>query len=242
MTGWIGDGEPPLVILLDEAHTIEPEAGRIFFDAVQEATRRSLPFLLLAAGTPDAPRRLREAGTFTERAFQRVPVGRLVRDETVRAFHEPARDAGLPMTDDAAAFLAAESQDYPYFIQLLDSAAWDAADDEIHLEAAHRGAASVRTEIERFFAERFHEARDRAVHRALAPLAALVTERGGRINDAELDGFLAAASGTISEAELLNTFTDLGVLWNVPPAGWELGIPSFAPFVLQHHTGDTGPP
>lgn len=240
--GWIGDGQPPLVILLDEAHTIEPDAGRIFFDAVQEATSRSLLFLLLAAGTPDTPRRLRKAGTFTERALQRVPVGRLVRDETLRAFREPARDAGLPMHDDAAAFLAAESQDYPYFIQLLGSAAWAAAGDEIHLEAAHLGTASVRSEIERFYAERFDEARDRAVHRALAPLAALVTERRGRINDAELDGFLAAASGAISEAELLNALTDLGVLWKIPPAGWELGIPSFAHFLLQHHAGDTTPP
>ena len=240
--GWIGDGQPPLVILLDEAHTIEPEAGRLFFDAVQEATNRSLPFLLLAAGTPDTPRRLRKAGTFTERALQRVPVGRLARDETLRAFREPARDAGLPVRDDAAAFLAAESQDYPYFVQLFGSAAWDAAGDEIHLKAAHRGAASVQTEIERFYAERFDEARDRAVHRALAPLAALVTKHRGRITDAELDGFLAAASEAISETKLLNTLTDLGVLWKVPPAGWELGIPSFAAFVLEHHTGNSRPP
>ncbi len=234
------------MILLDEAHTIEPDAGRIFFDAVQEATKRSLPFLLLAAGTPDTPRRLRKAGIFTERALQRVPVSRLARAETLRAFREPASSTGLPMRDDAAASLAAESQDYPYFIQLLGSAVWTAADgadkDEIRLESARDGTVSVRPEIERFYAERFDEARERAVHRALAPLAALVSERRGRINDAELDGFLTAASGATGEAELLNTLTDLGVLWKTSPADWEMGIPSFTHFVLRHHAHDTGTP
>ena len=244
LAAWIGEGHPPLVILLDEAHTIEPDAGRIFFDAVQEATKRSLPFLLLAAGTPDTPRRLRKAGIFTERALQRVPVSRLARGETLRAFREPASSTGLPMRDDAAASLAAESQDYPYFIQLLGSAVWTAADgadkDEIRLESARDGTVSVRPEIERFYAERFDEARERAVHRALAPLAALVSERRGRINDAELDGFLTAASGATGEAELLNTLTDLGVLWKTSPADWEMGIPRFGHFVLQHHAHTTG--
>ena len=240
---WIGADKTPLVILLDEAHTIEPDAGRIFFEAVQEATRRSLPFLLLAAGTPDTPRRLRKAGTFTERALQRVPVGRLPRAETLRAFREPAIATGLPMRGEAARFLAGESQDYPYFIQLLGSAAWDAADaadDAIRLESARSGAAGVRPEIERFHAERFDEARDRGVHRALAPLAALVSERRGQITNAELDRFLAAASGAGGDAELLNTLSDLGVVWKTRPAHWEMGIPSFARFVLEHHVQGAG--
>ena len=246
LAAWIGEGRPPLVILLDEAHTVEPAAGRIFFEAVQEATKRSLPFLLLAAGTPDTPRRLRKAGTFTERALQRVPVGRIARSETLRAFLEPAIGAGFPMRDDAAAFLAAASQDYPYFIQLLGSAAWNAAGkadgDVMRLESAREGTAAIRPEIERFYGERFDEARDRAVHRALAPLAALVSERRGRISDAELDGFLVAASGGNGEADLLNTLTDLGVLWRTPPADWEMGIPSFADFVLRHHADDPRAP
>lgn len=243
LAAWIGQTRTPLVVLLDEAQSIEPDAGRIFFEAVQEATRHSLPFLLLAAGTPDAPRRLRSAGTFTERALQRVPVGRLTRADTLLAFSEPASEAGLPMRRETALFLAGESQDYPYFVQLLGSAAWDAvdeADDEIGLDAAERGAASVRPQIERFYTERFDEARERAVHRTLAPLAVLVSERGGQITDAELDGFLEGASREHGESELLHALTDLGVLWKTRPAHWEMGIPTFATFVLEHHVHDAG--
>ena len=241
LAAWIGE-RSPLVLLLDEAHTIGRDAGRTFFDAVQEATRRSLPFLLLVAGTPDTPRRLRRAGTFTERALRRVPVGRLARAETLRAFGEPAADAGLPLRGGAAAFLARESQDYPYFIQLLGSAAWNAAvqatGDEIGFESAQEGAASARLEIEGFYDERFEEARDRAVHRVLAPLATLVSERRGRISGAELDGFLARTSGAHGRAELLRSLTDLGVLWKTSPVTWEMGIPSFAQFLIKHHGND----
>ena len=243
LTRWIGSSASPLAILLDEAQTVPTETGRLFFNAVQSAARRQLPFALFAAGTPDAPRRLREAGTFTERMFQQVPVGRLERDATIRALRTPASDAGRPFSEDAVRCLAAESQDYPYFIQLLGSAAWDAADDAevdgITRASARNGIANARPHIERFYSQRFQEARSQGVHGALAPLAALVSRHGGRLDNVQLDRFLAEAAGEAGEAEVLHTLTDLGVLWETSPAGWEMGIPSFAEFLLAHHGSET---
>lgn len=233
---WVGQAPAPLVILLDEAHAIEPDAGRLFFDAVQSATRADLPFLLVAAGTPDARWRLRLAGTFTERAVARVQVGRIERSEAVRALEEPARGAGLPMDDEAATLLARESQEYPYFIQLLGSAAWRAAETAsspgIGLQSAREGIEAARPVIQRFYAERFAEARERSVHRALGPLAALVCQRGGRLDDDDLDEFVAAAPVPASETALLDTLSDLGVLWEAEPSVWEMGIPNFADHIL----------
>ena len=240
---WVGANALPLVILLDEAHTVEPEAGRVFFSAVQEATTRSPPFLLVLAGTPDAPRRLGRVGTFTERAFRRVPVGRLERAATLRALVEPAKDAGRPLHEEAASLLAGESQDYPYFIQLLGSAAWratESADSAISAEAAHRGAIEARVEIELFFTERYGEAREREIDDALGPLAALFAERGGQLTDGELQALLRNLTRREfiegGRQQLLQTLSDLGVVWETPPAGWEMGIPSFADFLLAHHS------
>ena len=50
---WISAETAPLVILLDETHTIGADAGRDFFNAVQDATERELSFLLLATGTSE---------------------------------------------------------------------------------------------------------------------------------------------------------------------------------------------
>ena len=242
---WIRAEESPLVVLLDEAHTVEPEAGRVFFDAVQEADTRSLPFLLLAAGTPDAPRRLRRAGTFTERALERVPVGRLAPPDTLRALTQPARDAGRPLSEGAAALLAAESQHYPYFIQLLGDAAWKAAgaeEGEITAESARAGVEAARPRIERFYAERFDEASDRQVDPVVFPLARLLAERGGQLGELEFKRFLRSAAALDpfpgGSAALRHTLTDLGILWRGAAGRWEMGIPSFADYLLRLEAAD----
>ncbi len=237
---WIRAHDTPLVILLDEIHAVAPDAGRMFFEAVQEATKSSLPFVLLAAGTPDAPRRIRRAGTFTERMFEHVPLGRLERHDTIRALRLPASDSGLPLAGDAGTLLADESQDYPYFIQLLGSAAWRAADEagarDITVQSARRGIASARARIERFYAERLREARERGVEEVLIPLAGRIRERGGQIRELDLRPLLKALVARANlpggEVRLLQTLTDLGVLWSGARGAWEMGIPSFADYLL----------
>ena len=125
----VGCGRPstPLVVLLDEAHTVEPAVGRNFFNAVQNASSAGLPFFLIAAGTPDAPRKIRHAGTFAERAFDLQPIGRLGAAAAAEALTRPAEEAGRPIQADALELLIGESANYPYFIQLLGSGAWEAA-------------------------------------------------------------------------------------------------------------------
>ena len=244
---WITGTDAPLVILLDEAHTVPPGTGRLFFNAVQSATRQQLPFLLVVAGTPDAPRRIRKAGTFTERMFEQIRVGRLEREATLRALRGPASDSGLPLDGDAASLLAAESQDYPYFIQLLGSAAWTAAHEadarEIAEPSAQRGIAAIRARFEQFYAERFDEACGRKIEGALIPLARHLRDRGGRLSPLEYRPLLAEIAADLSlpgdEIWLRETLSDLGVVWRTP-AGWEMGIPSFGDYLLSLHAAGTG--
>lgn len=120
---WVRADSAPLVVLLDEAHSLASDAARDFFEAAQIAGSEELPFVLVVAGTPDAPRALRRAGTFTERMLERRRLGRLDQAAAEAALARPAERGGLPMDDDALALLVRESQRYPYFIQLLGSAA-----------------------------------------------------------------------------------------------------------------------
>ena len=242
LSDWIGrrGSSRPLVIVLDEVQALVPEPARAFFDAVQRAKSRTAPFLVLAAGTPDATRRLRQAGTFNERGFRRRRVGRLDRPATVAALREPARRSGRPFTDEAAAFLAEQSQDYPYFVQLLGSAAWEAAakdDTDISSTPARRGAAVCAIEIEDFYEERYQEAEARRVEPALGPVAALLGESGGPVADSRLKPVLrslaAGPSLPFDDIALKQELSDLGVLWSPRPGVWEMGIPSFADYLLR---------
>ena len=245
LSGWILAVSSPLVIVLDEIHTMESEVGRTFFEAVQNAGADRLPFFVVAAGTPDAPRKVRRAGTFAERAFEKLPIGRLTPPATAEALKKPAEAAGRPMDAEALARLVGESQDYPYFIQLLGSAAWDAAAGAEELtmgrRAAAAGAEEVRTVVKRFYAERFDEARARKVESALPPLARLFAERGRRFGELEVGPLMRRLAAPDSvpgdEVWLLETLSDLGVLWR-SSAGWEMGIPSFADYLLSLDPAD----
>ena len=238
---WVRAAAEPLVILLDEVHAIAPEEARPFFDAVQAAKEDSPPFLLVAAGTPGAPRALREAGTYNERGFERIRVGRLERRDTVTALVEPARVSGLVMAEDAVSLLAGESQDYPYFIQLLGSAAWRAAarsdTDGIGREAAERGVAACRPTLADFYEERYDEAWERRIATALAPLAELFTRREGQVEDAHVVSLLESLADRESipfdVISLRNALRELGIIWQTSAGIWEMGIPSFADYVLR---------
>lgn len=245
---WIRADSAPLVILLDEAHSLASDTARDFFEAAQIAGSEALPFVLIAAGTPDAPRALRRAGTFTERMLERRRVGRLDDAAAAAALAKPAKRTGRPMEDDALALLVGESQRYPYFVQLLGSAAWDeaarAGENRIGREAAERGIAAARLRTQVFYQERFAEARERGIHAALRPLAERMAEHGGRIGDPELDSLLeegAAARGGLDDPGRIHiALQDLGVIWEVSSGVWEMGIPSFADHILER-TEDARP-
>ena len=239
---WIRREAVPLVVLLDEIQALEIGAGAAFFNALQAARAGSDPFLLICAGTPDGPRQLRRAATHNERGFRRLRVGRLDREASLTALSEPASQAGLPMDSDAACFLAEEAQDYPYFIQLLGSAAWEAATASgagtISLDIAREGARLARPEIEDFYGERFREAEARGVDAVLEPLANLFQQGGGTVRHPELREVLDERAGAGSRPDdrtaLLDVLGDLGILWETAPRVWELGIPSFADHILRH--------
>ena len=241
LISWI-DAEParPLVIVVDEVQTLSPEVGEPFFDAVQSAKSGAAPFLVLAAGTPDAPRRLLQSGTYNERGFEFFPAGRLARQDTNVALSEPARNAGRPVEEDALALLAEESQDYPFFIQWLGSAAWKAAtgsDSPIDRSAARQGVAEFAARATQFYERRYREAEARRVRPVLRPLADLLSKHGGTLPDAPLMALLQRFAGEDSipfdDISLMQELSDLGVLWSARPGVWEMGIPSFADYLIR---------
>ena len=239
---WVGaGGARPTVITLDEVQALDADTARPFFGAVQRAKSGRVPFLLVCAGTPDARRRLREAATFNERGFEPVPVGRLRRSDTTAALTEPAKAAGRPIAPDALALLSEQSQDYPYFVQLLGRAAWDAAararTDEISLPAARRGVAKCRARIERFYAGRYEETEFRRVEPVLKPLALLFEEYGGRVPHEAFTALPRRAGAResipLDDLGLRVELSDLGVVWSASGAVWEMGIPGFADYLLR---------
>ena len=96
---------------------------------------------------------------------------------------------------------------------------------------------TARVVIEGFYAERFDEAREREVEEVLAPLAHLAATQGGRVDDRDLSKLLLLVaqreSVLLDRGSLLTTLRDLGIVWETSSAVWEMGIPSFADYILR---------
>lgn len=119
-------GEGPLVLLLDEAHRLRPEAGEALLNASQQIGSRA-PFLLVLAGTPDLRWKLRGmSSSFWPRSHS-LPIGRLSRAASRDAVRIPLRRDGIGISHGALDAVVDESRRYPFFLQLWGGFLWRAA-------------------------------------------------------------------------------------------------------------------
>ena len=123
---------------------------------------------------------------------------------------------------------------------MLGRAPWASTPEgasEVSLQDARAGAATCAEDIEDFYEGRYQEARARGVAAALRPLARRFVEHEGRLTESQLETLLqrlgdepaVSMGGLALEQEL----SDLGVVWSVRTAVWEMGIPSFADYLLR---------
>ncbi len=85
----------PLILIIDEAHTLKPEIGRILLNTSQDLRSEGRPFLLALAGTPNLRAALRRANAFFWERSEKLPLGRLSPEETRQAITVPLQGAGI---------------------------------------------------------------------------------------------------------------------------------------------------
>ena len=122
----------PTILLIDEAHTLDPEVGGLLLHGVQTVALDGGPLLLVLAGTPDLTRNLRKMhAPFWERSAIH-PLRRLDQAASSEAIRIPLKEAGKEIAADALESVVADSQGYPFFLQLWGKALWDEACQSSH--------------------------------------------------------------------------------------------------------------
>lgn len=240
----------PFVLLLDEAHMLEPEVGRLLLNAARRAASRA-PFLFVLAGTPDLrPRLSRIGASFWSRSKQ-IPLGRLSDAATAEAVRVPLEREGIEVEEEALARIVAASHGYPYFVQVWGSAVWEQVHETMpgELEAPRRlsavvvdGATEVfDTDRHLCYLERYEELQARSLLPAAREVAAAFADRetltDPQLTDSQLHDALdrADAADSPPRAEAEETLRRLGYIWRsggMPR--WEPGIPSLMDFILEH--------
>ena len=230
----------PLVILLDEAHTLDETVGRALLNAGQSVAAAA-PFLLVLAGTPGLTLHLdRMSATFWNRARQ-VGIGLLDEDAAAAALVRPFAEQNPAIVFDEAALRCVldESQCYPYFIQLWGAALWDAATQHgaTLIDEAVVARASGVFDLER--RTYYEHRRDELERQDLLPVAVSVADAfAGRATLAQdtLNAVIAGALSLDSTPEIVqyrNRLAMVGYVWKPPGAGdrWQPGIPSLMRYV-----------
>ncbi len=237
----------PVVVLLDEAHTLAHEVGQLLLNVSQEV-RADAPFLLVLAGTPGLPAHLSamNASFWSRLGEGRLGIGLLSDDAARAALVEPLAAHGVGIEADALAAVVEDSQRYPYFIQLWGEALWKQrlATGATRLTAAHGEAAqpNVIARVTDYYQDRYRELEVGGLLPAAVATAPLFRAgAAATASDHAIDAALAAtgadAAARLEAREELNR---LGYIWSppgqLPPVVWIAGIPSLMAHVLDHAT------
>ena len=237
----------PLLVLLDEAHTLKPEIGRWLLNAAQAAGSQA-PFLLALAGTPDLRARLAEMGaSFWSRATK-LPIGRLTEDQAAEAVSRPLAAEGFDFEADALTRIARESHGYPFFTQLWGRAVWrvmvNGPDgvDTVTTAVVDAAAAEFESHRNDYYLDRTLELDRKDLLPAAKAVAAAFRDES-RIGLAALKELIGANTRAIerSPTEVTDELQHLGFVWMTKGLPlWEPGIPSLMDYILEHAPAPRG--
>ena len=238
----------PLVVAIDEAHTLDLDVGNLLLNASQTVRGQGGRFLLVLAGTPNLEAHLGKMdATFWDRS-KVVPMGRLDADATRDALVGPLQDKGIGFDPDALARVVDESQHYPYFIQLWGKALCEVLvktkqGQQITASVADEAWTAVEERRCGYYQKRYNEMEKLGLLDAGHRVASAFAGRDV-LYKAQVLKALTEAPG-VDEAKALEQFDELskiGYLWQAPqtrekgappPPDIEPGIPSLMTYVSE---------
>ena len=233
----------PLLLLLDEAHTLDPTVGHALLNASRTVGRKQ-PFLLTLAGTPNLESRLSAMDVSFWSRSELLPIGRLDAAATADALRLPLKRENVDIDDDALARVVTTSHGYPYFVQLWGEALWrrviaggSSAGGRIARADVEAAAGDFERKQARYYLNRYGELEEEHLLPAAQAVAEAFKERE-RLDSAQLRAAVRRGLGERGGAKrtaAAKALGDLGYVWRsdtVPT--WEPGIPSLMDYVRMH--------
>ena len=231
-----------LLLLLDEAHTLDPRVGQDLLNAAQ-AVGRKAPFLLVLAGTPNLRDHLGTIGASFWNRSRKLRIGRLDESAAADAIRLPLESEETSISDDALAHVVRESHGYPFFLQLWGAALWHRANADPSLPAQRLTTTDTEACQSVFESEKndYYLDRDNELERAgllevARSVAELFVERQ-RVSREEIQAAVRRAPGFDDEEKAFaarTTLGHLGFLWQASGTrDREPGIPSLMDYIRE---------
>ena len=241
-----------LVVAVDEAHTLEIDAGQHLLHAVQALRFKKMPVILLLAGTPDLPRHLSSMEASFWNRSKILPLGRLGTSGAADAIRIPVEAEGRSISSDALANVVSQSHGYPFFLQMWGEMLWEETSDPARpasLDDVDRARARFEKARNIYYRDRYVELQMAELAFVAARLSLAFTGRD-KLTDLRVDETIRLAlesEGRRSDALSVLTararLHDLGYIWSVGDElnlCFEPGIPSLMRYVLRCSGIDSG--
>lgn len=114
----------PLMVAVDEAHTMPVSLGRALLSVGHRLQRQGLPAMVQLAGTPDVLAHLKAMGASYWERSEQLPIGQLRPAAIADAIRIPLKDRGRSIGADALRRIVEESHGYPFLVQLWGKLPW----------------------------------------------------------------------------------------------------------------------
>ncbi len=232
----------PLVFLVDEAHTMDPDLCRGLLN-LSQSVRREAPFLLVLAGTPGLRAFLNSVNaSFSERSTM-LGIGRLSEEATAEAITKPLQEDDIAIDPDVLQKVVLDSQQYPYFIQRWGKELWDEAKKTNLTRLTAEQVEIVAPAIDSFRQDLYTERYLKLTQEGLLSAAYVIAEafqetKKLMVNDLVLlikDALPADKADDQHAANTLQTLVAMDFVWRPPSALlYEPGVPSLMTHVLSN--------
>ena len=227
----------PILIVLDEAHTVPRKVMADFCAVVQEFIRQRYPLAMVLAGTPGLVRLLSGMdATFMERST-RLVMNLLGEGEDLEAFQEGFECSGVSIGAGLLSRLASWSDRYPYFVQLVGSTTWQATnlreDNRVSPHDVDNGIEAAEKFRELFYTVRYDELDDADLLEHAVQVIKMSRAAKGRVAGHALVDRLMGSGGGMSKARAKGAVRKLvehGFIHEVGTS-YEAGIPSLHDYV-----------
>ncbi len=218
-----------IVVLIDEIQYLNSKELGAVIMAMHRMQQRRLPVVLVGAGLPVLPGLAGESKSYAERLFSFPDIGALSEEDSSKAISDPAREAGVRVTDEALKETYRFTRGYPYFIQEWGYQMWNLAQSNpIDLPIVKLAADSVIHRLDQnFFRVRF----DRLTPSQKNFLRAVAELGGGASRSADIADCLGVKINSIGpvRAELIKK----GMIYSPAHGDIAFTVPLFDEFMKR---------
>ena len=225
----------PVALLMDEAHHYQDEYMEFILRVGEQLIDERHPLVMLVVGTPDLLSYLEniDAG-FLERS-RVIHINLLATAESKDGIGKPFADQGIEVEPKALEMMWGMTDNYPYFVQLVGEAVWEALPSEgkrrIDVALFDQVQGELSGDLRRFFSLLYDEMSAKSLTSyALQAAAAIIRQQGAAVGVKDIEIVLQQENSDLSAADarsIVERLRWLGFIWRGEEDRLEISIPSF---------------